>query len=81
MLRSISDFCPPGTQIRNPGGLVIDPEKIVGIEANGHYRNDRTVTIYYGGGDKTTIEFYDNTDGSAASHYQLMRNIQAAAGE
>lgn len=75
MLRSISEFSPPGMQISSPGGLMIDPKRIIGIEASGRYH---IVTIHYGGGDKTTIEFYPNTDGDGVA---LMCNIRDAANE
>lgn len=78
MLRSISEFCPRGTQIKSPSGFSFDPNDVCGLEAQGRDRSNFSLTVHLRSGSAVRVTFYDNTDGSAAEHFALMRNIEKA---
>ena len=69
MLRSIGDFCPRGTQLSHPGGTYIDPDKIVGMEAD-EDNNGRYVRIFMESGS-ITLRFHNRL----AEHYKIMENL------
>ena len=73
-LYSISDFCPPGTQIKSPHGLTINPDLISAVETVSHDKYNRYVIIHYGH-SYTKIEFYGNVDGEPADVYTIQENI------
>jgi hypothetical protein len=76
----IMKFCPPGMQIKSPGGLAIDPSRLVAVEARGEHKHDRRLILHYKQ-SSTVVEFHLNVDGTPADHYTLMRNIMNAQKE
>lgn len=81
-LRSISEFCPPGTQIKSPGGLSFDPNDVAGLESYSDSDGDgwpRIIIRWLSGGAPTTIRFHRNVDGGTADVYGVARSIELAS--
>ena len=78
MLREISEFFPPGTQMKSPGGLSIDLEKVAAVEAMGGSESESYLTIHFVGRDKVTCHFYRSVNGAAPDTYYMKQAIEAA---
>ena len=85
MLRRIDEFCPPGMQIKSPGGLSFRLEDVSALVANGNAGEEELI-IYLGrrngllqrDAHQISITFYRNTDDGPPEVYQLKRNIEEA---
>jgi len=79
MLRNVTEFCPPGTQIKHPGGLSFDPKQvnmIASVEEYGEGYVEISTSL-----TKLRISFHRNVDGGPADIYGIYRAIVAAANE
>lgn len=76
VLRSITDFLPPGHQIKSPGGASFDPTTIVGVEASSD--DGGSVRIHLPRG-VMTITFHRCVDGGPPRVYEVMDMLEEAA--
>jgi hypothetical protein len=72
-LRSIAAFCPPGTQIRSPGGLAIDTSQICSVESYGG--RDGYIVLHMPN-STIKITFYDNVYGGPPDVHRVAAALQ-----
>jgi len=76
VLKNICDFCPPGTQIKSPGGVSFDPSQLVAVVATETY-GEGLLELHTPGG-VIKFEFYRNVGGGPADVYAIHRAIVEA---
>jgi hypothetical protein len=72
-MKSIGSFCPPGTQIKSPGGLSLDVSTICAVESYGGH--DGYIIVHMPN-STVKITFYENVQGGAPEVYAVAAALQ-----
>jgi hypothetical protein len=73
---NISDFLPPGTQVKSPGGASFCLDDISGMDARGE--PDGYLDIHLKGAGSIHFTFHRNVDSGPAAIYEIKRRIEDA---